>query len=109
MQHRTLRYTIAYLTKEGKERGREWCVLSLHGNGDRTMRAMCEMGDSEVLRDVTPDNEGRDGGPGGAHDSTEWTTSGSTRPRRVTWPIGRLANAAPASRWVASVIKMRVR
>jgi len=53
MQHRTFRYKIAYLTKDGRERGREWCLLSLHGNGDRTMRAMCEMDDSEVLRDVT--------------------------------------------------------
>jgi hypothetical protein len=53
MQHRTLRYTIAYLSKDGHKRGHEWCVLSLHGNGDRTMRAICEMDDSEVLRDVT--------------------------------------------------------
>lgn len=52
MQHRTYRYTIQYLGPKG-ERGREFCTVTVHGNGDRTIRAICEMDDSEVLRDVT--------------------------------------------------------
>jgi hypothetical protein len=52
MQHRTYRYKIQYLGDQG-ERGREWCTVTVHGNGDRTMRALCEMDDSEILRDVT--------------------------------------------------------
>jgi hypothetical protein len=52
MQHRTYRYTIQYLGPKG-ERGREFCTVTVHGNGDRTIRALCEMDDSEVLRDVT--------------------------------------------------------
>lgn len=52
MQHRTYRYKINYIGPQG-ERGREWCVVTVHGNGDRTIRARCEMDDSQVLRDVT--------------------------------------------------------
>lgn len=52
MQHRTYSYKIQYLGDTG-ERGREWCTVTVHGNGDRTLRALCEMDDSQVLRDVT--------------------------------------------------------
>ncbi len=52
MQHRTYSYKIQYLGDAG-ERGREWCTVTVHGNGDRTLRALCEMDDSQVLRDVT--------------------------------------------------------
>ena len=52
MQHRTYRYTIQYLGPKG-EHGREFCTVTVHCNGDRTIRAICEMDDSEVLRDVT--------------------------------------------------------
>lgn len=52
MKHRTYSYKIQYLGPRG-ERGREFCTVTVHGNGDRTIRALCEMDDSEVLRDVT--------------------------------------------------------
>jgi hypothetical protein len=52
VQHRTYHYKIAYIGPQG-ERGREWCTVSVHGNGDRTIRALCVMDDSQVLRDVT--------------------------------------------------------
>ncbi|MDA0369196.1 MAG: hypothetical protein O3C65_07545 [Proteobacteria bacterium] len=52
MQHRTYSYKIQYLGDAG-ERGREWCTVTVHGNGDRTIRARCEMDDSQILRDVT--------------------------------------------------------
>lgn len=52
MQHRTYSYKIQYLGPQG-ERGREFCTVTVHGNGDRTIRALCEMDDSGVLRDVT--------------------------------------------------------
>ena len=52
MQHRTYRYKIKYIGDTG-ERGREWCTVTVHGNGDRTIRALSEMDDSQVLRDVT--------------------------------------------------------
>ncbi len=52
MQHRTYTYKIAYIGSQG-ERGREWCTVTVHRNGHRTIRAVCEMDDSQVLRDVT--------------------------------------------------------
>ncbi|MBM3504408.1 MAG: hypothetical protein FJX65_11095 [Alphaproteobacteria bacterium] len=52
MQHRSYRYKINYVGPKG-ERGRERCVVTVHGDGDRTIRALCEMDDSQVLRDVT--------------------------------------------------------
>jgi len=52
MQHRTYTYRIQYLGTSG-ERGREWCTVTVHGNGDRTIRARSEIDDSEILRDVT--------------------------------------------------------
>ncbi len=52
MQHATVRGKILYL-REGEETGREWFTVTKHGDGARTFRAMCEMDDHELLRDVT--------------------------------------------------------
>jgi hypothetical protein len=52
MRHTTTRGKILYL-REGEETGREWFTITKHKNGGRTFRAMCEMDDHDVLRDVT--------------------------------------------------------
>lgn len=52
MKHRTYSGKIVYTGDTVGERGREWFTVTVHGNGDRTMRSVCEMDDSEVLRDV---------------------------------------------------------
>jgi hypothetical protein len=52
MQHRTIRFKVLYLGEQG-EWGREWCTITVHGNGDRTIRALCEIDDKEILRDAT--------------------------------------------------------
>lgn len=33
-------------------RGREWFTVTKHDSGDRTIRAICEMDDTQILRDV---------------------------------------------------------
>jgi hypothetical protein len=52
MQHRTLRYDIDYLTADGTKRGQEPCMVTVHGDGARTIRARSEIFDTEILRDV---------------------------------------------------------
>ncbi len=52
MQHRTIDYAIDYLAADGRKRGQEFCTLTTHHDGSRTMRARSEIFDSEVLRDV---------------------------------------------------------
>jgi hypothetical protein len=52
MQHETMRGKILYLRK-GQETGREWFTITRHGDGQRTLRAYCEMDDHELVRDVT--------------------------------------------------------
>lgn len=52
MEHLTYRGKIIYTGDQVGERGREWFTVTKHRNGDRTMRAMCEIDDSKVLRDV---------------------------------------------------------
>jgi hypothetical protein len=52
MQHKTVRGKILYL-RDGEETGREWFTVTKHADGARTFRAMCEMDDHELLRDVT--------------------------------------------------------
>ncbi len=52
MQHKTTRGKILYL-RDGAEIGREWFTVTKHTGGQRTFRAMCEMDDHDVLRDVT--------------------------------------------------------
>lgn len=53
MKHITTEYAIDYLGADGGKRGQEFCTLTSHGNGHRTLRARSEIFDSEVLRDVT--------------------------------------------------------
>ncbi len=52
MEHATYRGKILYVGDKAGERGREWFTITRHPNGDRTMRSMCEIDDSQVLRDV---------------------------------------------------------
>lgn len=52
MQHRSIAYTIDYVGADGGKRGQEFCRVSVHGDGSRTLRATSEIFDSEVLRDV---------------------------------------------------------
>lgn len=53
MKHRAYRGVVRYTGDESGERGRERFAVTVHGSGERTIRAVCEMDDSEVLRDVT--------------------------------------------------------
>jgi hypothetical protein len=53
MRHRTYRGKVLYVGDTVGERGREWFTVTVHGDGRRTMRAVCEIDDTEVLRDVT--------------------------------------------------------
>jgi hypothetical protein len=53
MKHRTLDYEVDYLGRDGGIRGRERALVTVHEDGRRTLRALCEIFDSEVLRDVT--------------------------------------------------------
>ena len=53
MQHKTLRYNIDYLTADGTKRGQEPCTVTVHGDGQRTIRARSEIYDTNILRDVT--------------------------------------------------------
>ncbi len=53
MEHITYRGKIVYTGDEVGERGREWFTVTKYPNGDRTIRAMCEIDDTAVLRDVT--------------------------------------------------------
>lgn len=59
MKHQTIRGKILYTSKkpgrEGQERGREYFTFTKHGDGKRTMRAICEIEEPEptVLRDIT--------------------------------------------------------
>ncbi|MBM3504410.1 MAG: DUF3108 domain-containing protein [Alphaproteobacteria bacterium] len=54
MQHRGYRGKIRYQGDAPVgERGREWFTVTVHGDGTRTLRSMCEMDDSQILRDVT--------------------------------------------------------
>lgn len=56
--HQTLRGHIHYTSRkpgrEGVERGREYFLITRHGDGRRTLRAHCEIDDPpNVMRDVT--------------------------------------------------------
>ncbi len=53
MKHRTYGGKVRYLGDEVGERGREWFTVTVHDDGQRTVRARCEMDDSQILRDVT--------------------------------------------------------
>ena len=53
MQHRTVTGRIAYRRFDGVLRGHESFHLTAHTDGDRTIRAVSEIYDSGILRDVT--------------------------------------------------------
>ncbi|MDJ0653903.1 MAG: hypothetical protein QNJ40_07110 [Xanthomonadales bacterium] len=58
MKHRTIRGRILYTShkpeRHGQKRGRESFIITVHGDGNRTLRAHCEIDDAPcVLRDVT--------------------------------------------------------
>jgi hypothetical protein len=55
MRHKNVRGKISALTeRDGKpfERGREWFSITYHEDGQRTVRAQCELDDRQLLRDV---------------------------------------------------------
>jgi len=51
--HKRIRGKILYVGDTSGERGREWFTYTIEADGARTVRAMCEMDDSGILRDVT--------------------------------------------------------
>ncbi|MFT3964278.1 MAG: hypothetical protein QM690_00160 [Sphingobium sp.] len=59
MAHKTIEGKILYTSRkpgrEGEVRGREQFIFTKHGNGSRTMRALCEIEEPNptVLRDIT--------------------------------------------------------
>jgi hypothetical protein len=53
MTHKRIRGKINYVGDKVGERGREWFTYTVEADGARTVRAMCEMDDSGILRDVT--------------------------------------------------------
>ena len=52
MEYSSYKGKILYLGDTVGERGREWFTVTKHPGGLRTIRAMCEIDDTEVLRDV---------------------------------------------------------
>ena len=53
MKQRNIRGKILYIGGQGEERGREWFSMTFHEDGQRTIRAHCEIDDTEVVREVT--------------------------------------------------------
>ena len=56
--HRSIRGTIAYTSnkpeRKGQERGREYFMINVHGDGRRSVIAHCEIDDRpSVMRDIT--------------------------------------------------------
>ncbi|MBT5240608.1 MAG: hypothetical protein HOH20_09170 [Rhodospirillaceae bacterium] len=52
MDHRNIRGKIQYIGGNDEERGREWFSMTFHEDGQRTLRAHCEIDDTEVLRET---------------------------------------------------------
>lgn len=52
MRHRAYRGKILYLTNGVGEMGREFFSVTVQPDGERTLRAQCEMDDDRLLRDV---------------------------------------------------------
>ena len=52
MDHRNTRGKILYIGGDGEERGREWWSMTFHEDGQKTLRAHCEIDDTEVIREV---------------------------------------------------------
>lgn len=53
MKHRTLEYEVDYIRRDGKPRGQERVLVTVHEDGRRTLRTLSEIFEAEVLRDVT--------------------------------------------------------
>jgi hypothetical protein len=53
MDQRNVRGKILYIGSDGAERGREWFSMTFHEDGQHTLRAHCEIDDTEVIREVT--------------------------------------------------------
>jgi len=53
MDHRTYSGRIDYLTNGTEETGREWFSVTVQPDGARTLRAICEMEEPKLMRDVT--------------------------------------------------------
>jgi hypothetical protein len=53
MPHRTMSGRLGYYHRQRGETGREQFTITQHADGVRTLRALCEMDDDAVLRDVT--------------------------------------------------------
>ena len=52
MRHRSYTGKVLYITDDVGEMGREWFHVTIQPDGTRTMRAVCEMDDDRLLRDV---------------------------------------------------------
>jgi len=52
MDHRNIRGKILYIGGDGEERGREWFSMTFHEDDQRSLRAHCEIDDTEVIREV---------------------------------------------------------
>ena len=52
LDQRVYRGKVSYISDGQGEMGREWFTVTIAPNGDRTMRAQCEMDDFQLLRDV---------------------------------------------------------
>tara|TARA_Y100000590_G_scaffold226356_1_gene255737 strand:+ start:1904 stop:2590 length:687 start_codon:yes stop_codon:yes gene_type:complete len=52
LQHTEIKYLIDYQDSSGNKRGQEPCFLTIHTDGQKTLRARSEIFDSKILRDV---------------------------------------------------------
>ncbi|MFO1426160.1 MAG: hypothetical protein U1F11_04135 [Steroidobacteraceae bacterium] len=59
MRHRAYRGRMLYLTDGIGEMGREFFSVTVQPDGERTLRAQCEMDDDRILRDVLLTVDGR--------------------------------------------------
>ncbi len=58
MKHRSFRGRIDYIRDGAGNSGREWFSVTVQPNGNRTLRAQCEMDDIGLLRDVVQTLDG---------------------------------------------------
>jgi hypothetical protein len=59
MEHRSVRGRLSYLHDRQGETGREWFSVTVQPDRSRTLRAVCEMDDERLLRDVTYSVDGQ--------------------------------------------------
>ena len=53
MRHRTIFGKLVYIGDETGEEGREYFTITVQPDGSRTLRALCEMDNDHLIRDVT--------------------------------------------------------